>query len=82
MYGVGFTIELGKLARRGVTFHLAIPVVIRPAAKFGGDLGAFFQRKPADGRFDFLNCAHGASVTFGQRIFKKDYDASSQIICG
>ena len=64
--GVGLVVELEKFAGCCVSFHLPIPIIVRPTAKFGGDLGALFQRKPADGRFYFLNRAHGASITFRQ----------------
>src|ERR1035438_3968792 len=73
MCGGGFTIELGKRARRGVTFHLAIPVVIRPSAKFGGDL-----------RWPFLFpqlyswCKHNIPPTYLQEGLRR----ASQIICG
>ncbi|MGO9587447.1 MAG: hypothetical protein ACLP2Y_14735 [Limisphaerales bacterium] len=85
--GVCLVVELEKFAGCCVTFHLPIPIIVCPTAKFSGDLGALFQRKPADGRFYFLNCAHGASMTFRQLICKKDDNAeglqrASQIICG
>ena len=41
--GVSLAVEGGEFAPCRVGFHLAIPIVVGPAAEFGDDLGAFFQ---------------------------------------
>ena len=55
---VGLLIEGGEFARRRVFPHLAVPLIIGPAAEFSGDLRPLFQREPLDRRPDFLNGAH------------------------
>ena len=56
--GIGLAVEGAEFAPGRVGFHLAVPIVVGPAAEFGDDLGAFFQREPLDRRLDFLNRAH------------------------
>jgi hypothetical protein len=58
MSSIGFAVKGCEFAGSGIGLHLAIPIVISPAAEFSGDLGAVFERELADGDFDFLYRAH------------------------
>jgi hypothetical protein len=55
---VGLLIEGGEFARRRVVPHLAVPLVIGPAAEFSGYLRPLFQRELLDRRPDFFNRAY------------------------
>jgi hypothetical protein len=67
--GVGFAIEGRKFARCTIGFHLPVPIVIGPTAKFGSDLSALFKRKHLDRSPDFFNLAHDQKICLEMGLF-------------
>jgi hypothetical protein len=55
---VGVAVEGSEFACGSVGFHLSVPIVISPTAKFSGEFSAFFNRKQLDGCPDGLKRTH------------------------
>ena len=62
MSGIGVTIHGVMLTRFRVRFHLAIPPVVRPAAKLRDQFGPLFEGKVVDRSLNLLHCAHSNAM--------------------
>jgi hypothetical protein len=70
MGGFCLAIQRRKLPGGGIVFHLTIPVIVGPAAQFGEDFCALFQRQFSNGVLDFLDFAHAEKMPY-QNILGK-----------
>jgi hypothetical protein len=73
MSGVRLAVEVVEFAGCRVAFHLAIPFIVSPAAKFGNEFSVLFRRQFANCSFDFLNGTHAEKMPCGAAFGKLDF---------